>query len=177
MIICYNNIVLEVALLEREAIMGKSINGKELGKGITQDKDGRFQARFVSRFGKTVVIRSRSLSEIRKKYDQAKYEDYAKKSLAHPEMTVAEWFDVWLEVYEISIRDSTRHNYKSMFEKVKPLIGDVKMKDLKLAIIQKALNELPSDQYRKRARSLLHGMFEKAIDDDILDKNPARKAV
>lgn len=177
MIICYNNVVLEVVLLEREAIMGKSINGKELGKGITQDKDGRFQARFVSRFGKTVVIRSRSLSEIRKKYDQAKYEDYAKKSLARPDMTASEWFDVWLEVYEVSIRDSTRHNYKSMFEKIKPMIGDVKMKDLKLAIIQKALNELPSDQYRKRARSLLHGMFEKAIDDDILDKNPARKAV
>ena len=33
--------------------MGKSLNGKELGKGITQSKDGRFLGRFVNRFGKT----------------------------------------------------------------------------------------------------------------------------
>ena len=32
--------------------MGKSLNGKELGKGISQRKDGLYQARFVNRFGK-----------------------------------------------------------------------------------------------------------------------------
>jgi hypothetical protein len=32
--------------------MGKSLNGKELGKGISQGKDGLYQTRFVNRFGK-----------------------------------------------------------------------------------------------------------------------------
>ena len=32
--------------------MGKDLKGKELGKGITQRKDGRYQARFTDRFGK-----------------------------------------------------------------------------------------------------------------------------
>lgn len=32
--------------------MGKSLTGKELGKGIVQSKDGRFLGRFVNRFGK-----------------------------------------------------------------------------------------------------------------------------
>lgn len=36
--------------------MGKSLNGKELGKGISQRKDGRYQARFVNRFGKRETI-------------------------------------------------------------------------------------------------------------------------
>ena len=36
----------------KEAQMGKSLNGKELGKGISQRKDGLYQARFVNRFGK-----------------------------------------------------------------------------------------------------------------------------
>lgn len=31
--------------------MGKSLKGKELGKNISQRKDGRYQARFVNRFG------------------------------------------------------------------------------------------------------------------------------
>ena len=36
--------------------MGKSLKGKELGKGITQRKDGLYQARFINRFGKRQTI-------------------------------------------------------------------------------------------------------------------------
>ena len=36
----------------KEAQMGKFLNGKELGKGISQRKGGLYQARFVNRFGK-----------------------------------------------------------------------------------------------------------------------------
>lgn len=32
--------------------MGKSLNGKELGTGISQRNDGLYQARFINRFGK-----------------------------------------------------------------------------------------------------------------------------
>ena len=32
--------------------MGRSLIGKESGKGITQRKDGIYQGRFVNRFGK-----------------------------------------------------------------------------------------------------------------------------
>lgn len=31
--------------------MEKSLKGKELGKNISQRKDGRYQARFINRFG------------------------------------------------------------------------------------------------------------------------------
>lgn len=44
--------VLSLFLTERSSVMGKSLNGKELGKNISQRKDGRYQARFVNRFGK-----------------------------------------------------------------------------------------------------------------------------
>ena len=36
--------------------MGKSLNGKELGKGISQKKDGLYQGRFVNRFGKKQAV-------------------------------------------------------------------------------------------------------------------------
>lgn len=64
-----------------------------------------------------------------------------------------------------------------MYNKVKDDIGFIKMKDLNTTTIQKALNNLPSDAYRKRVRSILHSMFQKAVDDNIIDRNPARKAV
>ena len=35
--------------------MGKSLNGKELGKGIRQREDGLYVACFINRFGKRQV--------------------------------------------------------------------------------------------------------------------------
>lgn len=36
--------------------MGKSLNGKELGIGICQRKDGLYQGRFTNRFGKRETL-------------------------------------------------------------------------------------------------------------------------
>ncbi len=36
--------------------MGKSLKGKELGKGITQRKDGICQRRIVNRFGEHRMV-------------------------------------------------------------------------------------------------------------------------
>ena len=46
--------------------MGKSLNGKELGRGITQRKDGLYQARFINRFGKRKTIYAKTYNEITK---------------------------------------------------------------------------------------------------------------
>ena len=45
--------------------MGKSLAGKELGQGITQRKDGRYQARFTNRFGKRQTIYAKALNDYR----------------------------------------------------------------------------------------------------------------
>ena len=42
--------------------MGKSLDGKELGNGILQKKDGRYEARYVDRFGKRVSISGKDLN-------------------------------------------------------------------------------------------------------------------
>ena len=44
--------------------MGKSLNGKELGKGITQRKDGTYQGRFTNRFGKRQTVYGKTLTEV-----------------------------------------------------------------------------------------------------------------
>ena len=48
--------------------MGKSLNGKELGKGISQRKeDGLYIARFTNRFGKRQVISDKTYNGVQKK--------------------------------------------------------------------------------------------------------------
>lgn len=53
--------------------MGKSLNGKELGRGITQRKDGIYQGRFVNRFGKKQTIYASTLNEVRQKTAEEQY--------------------------------------------------------------------------------------------------------
>lgn len=43
--------------------MGKSLKGKELGKGISQRKDGLYQARFTNRFGKRETLYLKTYNE------------------------------------------------------------------------------------------------------------------
>ena len=47
--------------------MGKPLKGKELGKGISQRKDGLYQGRFTNRFGKREVIYDKTYNGIQKR--------------------------------------------------------------------------------------------------------------
>lgn len=76
--------------------MGKSLNGKELGKGITQRKDGLYQARFVNRFGKRQTIYAKTATEIAKKLRDEQYEDEKQINVVTSTITLDEWYDKWL---------------------------------------------------------------------------------
>ena len=59
----------------KKAQMGKFLNGKELGRGISQRKDSLYQARFVNHFGKRESIYAKTLNEIRHQLRTEQYED------------------------------------------------------------------------------------------------------
>ena len=71
-------------------VMGKSLNGKELGKGISQRKDGIYQGRFMNRFGKRQTIYATTLKEIRQKLRDEEYEDEKCVNVVR-DMTLDEW--------------------------------------------------------------------------------------
>ena len=55
--------------------MGKDIKGRELGKGLTQRKDGRYSAKFTNRLGKREEKCFSTLPEARNWLEDARYED------------------------------------------------------------------------------------------------------
>ena len=70
--------------------MGKSLKGKELGIGITQRKDGIYQARYINNQGKKSYVYANNLTAIRKKLDKAKYDDEVLSLVKTPNITVDE---------------------------------------------------------------------------------------
>ena len=71
--------------------MGKSLTGKELGQGISQRKDGQYQARFTNRFGKRQTIYGQTVNEVRQKLRTEQYEDEKKLNEIDSNMTLDEW--------------------------------------------------------------------------------------
>ena len=112
--------------------MGKSLRGKECGKGICQRKDGLYSARFVSSEGKRQVKCFSSLPEARNWLEDAKYADRHEDVFAPPDMTVTEWFEFWISHIVGDLAPNTKRNYRERYEyNVKPVIGKMRLTDVK----------------------------------------------
>ena len=155
--------------------MGKSLNGKELGKGISQRKDGLYQARFVNRFGKRQTIYAKTLNEIRHQLRTEQYEDDKMLNVINDDMTLDEWYEIWMNTCKKNCRNSTKETYASHYRRIQKQLGWMKLTKLNLIVIQQVFNELRSDNERKNSKKILVDMLEKAIDADLLVKNVAKQ--
>ena len=155
--------------------MGKSLNGKELGRGITQRKDGIYQGRFVNRFGKKQTIYASTLNEVRQKLRNAQYEDEKALNVVTKDITLDEWYQVWMDTCKKNCRASTKESYATHYRRIQKALGWRKLTSLNLIILQQAINELVSDNARKNSKKILVDMLDKAIDADLLIKNVAKQ--
>lgn len=155
--------------------MGKSLSGKELGKGISQRKDGFYQGRFVNRFGKRQTIYASSLNEIRQKLRNEQYEDEKALNVVNTEMTLDEWYRIWMDTCKRNCRESSKTTYEGHYRRVKEALGWRKLTSLNLIIMQQAINNLDTDNERKNSKKVLVDMLDKAIDSDLLVKNVAKQ--
>ena len=156
--------------------MGKSIKGKELGKGITQRKsDGLYQGRFVNRFGKTQTIYASNLNELRKRMREEQYEDDKAINVVAKDVTLDEWYEIWMNTCKKNCRNSTKESYATHYKRIQKELGWRRLTSLNLIIMQNALNGLVSDNARKNTKKILVDMLEKAIDSDLLTKNVAKQ--
>lgn len=155
--------------------MGKSLNGKELGKGISQRKDGLYQGRFVNRFGKKQTVYAKTLNEVRQKLRNEQYEDEKSLNVVTKDVTLDEWYQIWMDTCKKNCRESTKTTYAGHYRRVQKELGWRKLTALNLIIIQQAINELDTDNERKNSKKILVDMLEKAIDSDLLIKNAAKQ--
>ena len=155
--------------------MGKSLNGKELGNGISQRKDGLYQARFINRFGKRQTIYAKTLNEVRHKLRTEQYNDEKAINVVDKNMTLDEWFDIWLNTCKKNCRSSTKGSYITHYKRIQEELGWRKLTSLNLIVMQEAFNKLKTDNARKNSKKILVDMLNKAVDTDLLVKNVAKQ--
>ena len=156
--------------------MGKSLRGKECGKGICQRKDGLYSARFVTKTGKRQVKCFSSLPEARNWLDDAKYADKHENIFVPPDMTVDVWFEFWIAHIVGDLAPNTRRNYRERYEyNVKPLIGGMQLADVKPMHCKKVFIQMDADYAGSTIRQAyitMGTMFKAAKMNDLIAKHP-----
>ncbi len=157
--------------------MGKDLKGKELGVGLNQRKDGRYQARFTRFNGQRSEKNFVKVTKARSWLNEQRYLD---SITATGDMTVDEWYNYWIENFKDGIvKDNTTKNYKQRYEyNIKNEIGLIKLQDIRQLHCQKILNNMfDSGRYSNGTMELtqitLHALFKGAVENDYLQKNPA----
>ena len=156
--------------------MGKSLNGKELGKGISQRKeDGLYIARFINRFGKRQVIYDKTYNGVQKKLREAILADEKEINVVSNNMTLDEWFEKWINTCKKNCRSNTKDTYARHYKRVRKALGWRKLNKLNLVVMQEAINQLKTDNERKNSKKILVDMLEKALASDLITKNVAKQ--
>lgn len=157
--------------------MGKNLKGKELGKGIRQRKDGRYEARAIVNGEKINIIKT-TLKECISEFDEAKKMAINYMDAKRANITLNEWFEEWFEKYkkpyikETSIYP-TRSKYLNTFGVA---IGDMKIRAINNIDIQDVINDMQNKgratSSMRTALGIIRDCMESAKNNRIITINP-----
>ena len=118
--------------------MAKALNGKELGKGITQLRNGTYQARvYIKGNDKPIYASSKRLEEVKQKREKILEQYNLGLQTDARKKTLNDWFDEWMELYVVGkVKPRTVQNY-------------IKVNQLQPTYIQKMVNELFKKGYKR----------------------------
>lgn len=158
--------------------MGKDLNGKELGRGYSQRKDGRYEARAVVN-GIKIDLYDMNLSTLKKAFELEKARVLRDEKNIRPNVTFGEWYAEWFEKCK-SPQLKSDVSRKTYDRKVRntycKLLQDKRMEDISQINMQTATTDLIEQGYTERsikeALGIVHECMDIAIVNHIIKTNP-----
>lgn len=156
--------------------MGKNLKGKELGKGISQRKDGKYTARFVNKFGKRIEKYFLTIPEARNWLEDARYADKHDSAFVESNMTVDMWFEYWINNIVGDRAPNTQRNYRERYHRnIQPVIGGLLLTQVKPLHCKIVLNQMEKDYAGSTIRQAyicMGTMLKSALMNDLITKHP-----
>lgn len=156
--------------------MAKDLKGRELGKGLSQRKDKKYSARYVTKSGKRIEKYFDTLPEARNWLADSRYEDTHGTIGITSTVTVDTWFQYWYDNLIVDLSPNTRRNYKERYEKnIQPTIGKLCISDVKPMHCKMILNNMMQDYAGSTIRQAyiaMGTMFRAAVMNDVISKHP-----
>ena len=133
--------------------------------------------------GERLTATALTLAELRIKENEllSMIDKGAQNSYRSGKMTLNEYFDFWLNTFAKAGRKATTcTNYKSYYNThIRNTIGKKQIGKIKKVDCQKIINKMiekgNSHSTMSNLKSCLNAVFEFALDDDVITKNPAKK--
>lgn len=157
--------------------MGKSRSGKELGKGISQRRDGRYEARAMIN-GVKICIYNMNLAQLKKDFEMEKAKILRDEKNIRPNLTLKEWWEEFFEKYKapsLKSEVSKKAYYRKVSNTYIATIGDRKLETITHMNIQNTTNELVN-KFKSRtvreALGVLRECFDVALLNSIVKSNP-----
>ena len=156
--------------------MGKNLKGKEIGKGIRQRKDGRYEARItIKGSGKPPFsIYGTNLQQLKKQRNMYLTEVLPGVPGFDSSMSVSKWYEKWMELYKVfKIKATTIRNYEDGFRRTEEYIGYMKLAEVKpehiLSMIKKLEDEIVLSGRREFVIGEEDWIGPEVIDAQLLD--------
>lgn len=144
-----------------------------MGK-IKKRPDGRYQTSITIN-GKRKYIYGKTLKEVNDKKSIIE-EDSSQSLFYNDKITLSEWIEIWYKKKKRVVSDSTLTNYKTVIKKhIIPMLGSIKLVDIKRPMIYKLLNSLDgkSDRTLYYVHHLIKTILAQAVIEDLIPKNVA----
>lgn len=157
--------------------MGKDLTGKELGTGLRQRKDGRYEARAKIN-DVNISIYNFSLKVLKEEFNIAKDEAINRDELRYKNITLTDWFDEWFDNYKAPyVKPTSIFSMKSKYYNTfGRLIGDVRMSEIKNLNIQYVINTLQGEGRApssiKEVLGRVRECMESAKHNNVITVNP-----
>lgn len=176
---CYHKNMLGIftPFVKKGVYMGKDLKGKELGVGLYQRKDGRYEAKATIK-GIKIDLYDNNLAKLKKAFNKAKAEAENGISTRFEKATLDEWFEFWFDTYKVPALKETsirpmKNKYKSTFGKI---LGHRRITDLKNLDFQYAMNELLKTDIAvssiREALGRITSCLASAMNNGLIKSNP-----
>ena len=149
--------------------MGRDLNHVELGRGISQRKDGTYEARCVIN-GQKIDLYSRDLRALKKEFERAKA-SVATRSCKKQNILLNEWFDTWFTHSKAPQlkSDICRNSYRRKVEHTMLAeLGDKRIDEISQMDVQMAVNECLKKYSEKTVREAV-GVLRECMDVAIVN--------
>ena len=156
--------------------MGKDLKGKELGEGLTQRKDGTYQARYTDMFGKRQTMYSKNLRLLRKDL-AVKISENENGIAIRDKYTLDEWHKRWMMVYKKDLKANTIIQYNGIYNRhISPYLGNKPINTIVKSDIQMLIEHAEDEGFKyevqSKIRSIMGDMMNRAIEDLLIVRNP-----
>lgn len=160
----------------------KDSKGRNLRTGESERKDGYYQYRWTVN-GKEKTVYATTLSDLRKKEVQIRRDiEDGIDSKAADTITLDDMFNKWMESRD-NLRETTLVRNRQGYDGcVKESLGNKKIAKIKYSDVYNLFSYLAvekqySENYLRQINTILQAIFEIAVRDDVIRKNPCKGVI